>query len=124
MHQGQTGHRTLVMSIVIAGGMIGLLALPPVSMAAGAASGQAAGTTADQIKGKVSEALKHAKEAENAGQQGKADALVKHAEIGHEQGKRRPEKPGTMSALMKACTRWGKPSSTDKKGRQKMQAST
>jgi hypothetical protein len=64
MHQGQTGHRTLVMSVVIAGGMIGLLALPPVSMAAGAASGQAAGTTADQIKGKVSEALKHAKEAE------------------------------------------------------------
>ena len=51
-------------------------------------SGQAAGAkTDDPIKGKISEALKHAKEAEDAANQGRADALVKHAEMALDKAK-------------------------------------
>ena len=72
--------KTILMGVVIAGGMLAFSARPPVLMAVEAPSRQATEATADQIRDKIGEALKHAKEAEDSGRQGKTDALVKHAE--------------------------------------------
>ena len=43
--------------------------------------GQSVPVTAERIKETVGEAIKHAREAEDAGQQGKAEALVTHARM-------------------------------------------
>ncbi len=72
-------NRLILTGILSMGGILGMTATADTSMAA-AQNESTASMTADS-KNYVKEALKHAQEADSAGKQGKADALVKHAEM-------------------------------------------